>query len=90
MPPSKLLIVSSRARKANAAAGSLMPGIALIRYRLFFSFFIVGIRSFRQVYCLINGKKWVGSFSDISSVPYQLLFILQTTNKTVKQDQIDQ
>ena len=38
MPPSKLLIVSSRARKANAAAGSLMPGIALIRYRLFFSF----------------------------------------------------
>ena len=35
--------------------------------------FIVGIRSFRQVYCLINGKKWVGSFSDISSVPYQLL-----------------
>ena len=31
--PLKLLIVSSRARKANAAVGSILPGIALIKYR---------------------------------------------------------
>ena len=28
----KLLVVSSRARKANAAVGSLLPGVTLIRY----------------------------------------------------------
>ena len=31
--PTKLLVVSSRARKANAAVGSLLPGVTLIRYR---------------------------------------------------------
>ena len=28
----RLLVISSRARKANAGAGSLLPGVTLVRY----------------------------------------------------------
>ena len=39
----KLLVVSSRARKANAAVGSLLPGVTLIRYRLVSKIFMSGV-----------------------------------------------
>ena len=37
---------------------------------------MVSICSFRRVYCLMKGKKWVGSFSDLRSVPCQLQTVL--------------
>ena len=33
----KCLVISSRARKANAAIGALLPGVSLIKYRLVFN-----------------------------------------------------
>ena len=44
--PTKLLVVSSRARKANAAVGSLLPGVTLIRYRLVSKIFMSGNYNF--------------------------------------------
>ena len=44
--PTKLLVVSSRARKANAAVGSLLPGVTLIRYRFVSKIFMSGVYNF--------------------------------------------